>query len=90
MPPLRRVPWPLAVRSKPSVALATFQPSPAGPTRMSSPTRTPDRNTSLNDEAPLICRIGRISTPGASIGIRNMVSPACLATSRSVRASSSP
>ena len=52
--------------------------------------RTSVKNTSLNDAPPDICRIGRTSTPGASIGTMKAVMPACFGTSGSVRAISSP
>ena len=48
------------------------------PRRSRSGTRTSVRNTSLNDEPPLICRIGRTSMPGVSIGTRNAVRPTVL------------
>ena len=69
---------------------ATFQPSPTAPSRSVSGIRTSVKKTSLNEAPPLICRIGRTSTPGASIGTRKAVSPACLATDESVRQISSP
>ena len=46
--------------------------------------------TSLKCASPEICRSGRTLTPSASIGSTNIVSPRCLGTSGSVRASSSP
>ena len=88
LPPRR--PWPLVSRSKPRMVSATFQPSPTSPMRMSSPTRTPVRNTSLNEAPPVICRIGRTSSPGASSGTMNAVIPACLGTSGSVRQMANP
>ena len=48
------------------------------------------KKTSLKLDPPLIWRIGRISTPGASIGTRNAVSPRCRAWAGSLRAISSP
>ena len=52
---------------------------------MSSESSTPSRYTSLNELPPVICRIGRTVTPGACIGTRKTVSPACLAADESVR-----
>ena len=43
--------------------------------------RTSEKNTSLNDEPPDICRIGRIVTPGLSISSMNAVIPWCFGTS---------
>ena len=45
---------------------ATCQPWPTSPSRASSGTPTSVKNTSLKPAPPLICRIGRICTPGAS------------------------
>ena len=55
-------------RSKPSVAIATFQPSPTGPSAFSFAVRAPSKNTSLNSALPVIWRSGRTSMPGWSIG----------------------
>ena len=52
-------------RSFMRVVMATRQPSPAGPTRIESGTRTLSKNTSLNSASPVICTSGRTSTPGA-------------------------
>ena len=92
-PPTRDPPPPPSPewsRSKPSVVSATFQPSPTGPSRIESGTRTSLKNTSLNDDPPLICLMGRISMPGRSIGMMNAVMPLCLTTSTSLRAINSP
>ena len=51
-------------RSKPSVAIATFQPSPTGPSAFSFAVRAPSKNTSLNSALPVIWRSGRTSMPG--------------------------
>jgi hypothetical protein len=48
-----------------SVVSATRQPSPTAPSRFSSGTVTSLKKTSLKPDAPLICRIGRTSMPGA-------------------------
>ena len=63
MPP----PLPMVARSFISVVSAQRQPSFTAPTRFSSGTRTSLKNTSLKSDAPLICLIGRISTPCASM-----------------------
>ncbi len=44
----------------------------------------------MNELPPVICRIGRTVTPGASIGTRNIVRPACLAADGSVRVTATP
>ena len=90
-PPTRLLPEPSEwSRSKPSVVRATRQPSPTAPSRMESRMRTSVKNTSVNDAPPLICRIGRISMPGRSIGTMNAVMPWCLGTRTSVRRSARP
>src|SRR5690606_14501063 len=55
---------PMAPRSYIRVAMATCQPTSTSPSRFSSGTRTPSRNTSLKSAPPVICRNGRTSTPG--------------------------
>ena len=52
--------------------------------------RTSVRNTSLNVCPPVISMIGRISTPGASIGQMKYETPLCLAASGLVRAMRMP
>ena len=52
-----------------SVALATAQPSPRGPTICVIGTRTSVKNTSLNSARPVIVFSGRTSMPGVFIGI---------------------
>ena len=66
------------------------QPPPTGPTAASASSATSSKKTSLNSGSPEIWRSGRIVTPGASIGTRNIVRPLCFGTSGSVRASSIP
>src|SRR5579875_2563856 len=73
-----------------STVSAVPQPLPTPPTTASASRRTSSRNTSLNSASPEIWRSPRTVTPGASIGTMNIVSPRCLGTSGSVRASSSP
>ena len=73
-----------------SVVSAVPQPPPTGPIAASASSATSSKNTSLNSGSPEIWRSGRIVTPGASIGTRNIVRPLCLGTSGSVRASSIP
>ena len=69
---------------------ATPQPSFSGPMRFSTGTSTSSRNTSLNSHSPVICRRGRTSTPGASIGITSIEIPLCGAAFGSVRTSAIP
>ena len=93
-PPVRAAPPSSPVsdlsRSNPSVVRATFHPSPSPPSRNESGILTSLKKTSLNEDPPLICRIGRISIPGASIGTRNAVIPRCFRASGSERAINSP
>ena len=77
-------------RSNMSVVSAVVQPLPTPPTTASGSSGTSSKKTSLNSASPEICRSPRTVTPGASIGTMNIVSPLCLGTSASVRASSSP
>ena len=44
----------------------------------------------MKEVPPVIWRIGRTVTPGASMGTRKTVSPACLAESGSVRVTATP
>ena len=62
--------WPSveAPRSKASVPIATFQPSPGWPTTFPASLRAPSKKTSLNSESPVSWRIGRTSIPGWRIG----------------------
>ena len=57
-----------APRSNSSVAFAIRQPSPGAPTTLPSAVRAPSKNTSLNSDVPVSCRIGRTVTPGCRIG----------------------
>ena len=57
---------------------------------MSSETRTSSRNTSLKLAPPVICRMGRTVTPGASSFTMNAVMPACLAPVESLRQMAKP
>ena len=77
-------------RSKPSAVSRTRQPPPGSPSRLASGTRAPSRKTSLNSAPPVTCLIGRTSTPGWRMGNQKNVSPWCLGTSQSERATSSP
>ena len=47
-------------------------------------------NTSLKCDSPVICLIGRTSTPSWRIGKKKNEIPRCLGTSQSVRATSIP
>ena len=51
---------------------------------------TPSRNTSLNSLSPVIWRSGRISTPGARIGIASIEIPRCGGAPGSVRTRAIP
>ena len=81
---------PTASRSFISVVIATFQPAPGAPSRCASGTRRSVKNTSLKFDAPDIWWIGRTSTPGACMSMKNAVSPACFCTFGSLRVSSRP
>ena len=87
---LLAAPEPTEARSDISVVRTARHPLPGSPTRLASGTRTSVRKTSLNSASPVICLSGRTSTPGVSIGSRNIVRPWCLGTSGSVRAISWP
>ena len=50
-------------------------------------TTTSSRNSSQNSAWPVICVIGRTSTPGERMSTSSMEIPRCLATPLSVRAS---
>ena len=62
--------WPSvdAPRSNASVPFATRQPSPGSPTMFAASVRAPSKNVSENSAVPVICGIGRISTPFCFIG----------------------
>ena len=90
MPPsLGAAPPPIDTRSFISVVVATFQPSPTSPIRSVSGIATSVRKTSLNSASPVACRSGLTSTPGTVMSQAKYVSPWCLGTSGSVRATSS-
>ena len=93
--PRRSTGWTRTARSRgraraPAWSARPPSPRAASPTTWSTGTRAPDKNTSLNDAQPFICRSGRTSTPGWRIGKAKNVMPLCLGTSGSVRASSMP
>ena len=68
--------WPpLAPRSKVSVSIAIFQPSPSRPIRQSAGTRASRKNVCVKPYSPVSLRIGRVSMPGVCIGIRKYDSP---------------
>ena len=67
-----RIPTP---RSKARVASATRQPSLTSPTTRSASVRAPSKNTSLNSEVPVICRMGRTSTPALVHGDEKIGEP---------------
>ena len=77
-------------RSLPRVVLATDQPSFSPPITCSTGTSMPSRKTSLNSRSPVICWIGRTSTPSAPIGIASMVIPRLGRAEGSVRTRAIP
>ena len=83
-------PSPIVTRSNISVVSAVPQPPLTSPQTASAGSLTSSKKTSLNSASPEIWRSPRTVTPGASIATINIVSPLCLGTSASVRASSSP
>ena len=80
----------MATRSFMSIAMAQRQPSSISPMRHESGTRTSVKNTSLKPDPPLICLIGRTSTPGAWKSTMNIVMPRCFGFSGLVRAMIAP
>ena len=80
VPPLR------AARSNPRVVRATRQPSLTSPSRALSGTATSVEEDLVERGPPVICRRGRTSTPGVSMGRRNAVMPPCFGAAGSVRA----
>ena len=62
-------------RSKDSVTMVTRQPSFSSPTRLATGTRTSFKNSSANSVVPPMVRKGRISMPGASMGMISQVMP---------------
>ena len=62
-------------RSKDSVTMVTRHPSFSSPTRLATGIRTSLRNSSANSVVPSMVRSGRISMPGASIGMISQVMP---------------
>ena len=73
-----------------SVVRVTFQPLPTSPTTLEAGMRTSDRNTSLKWATPCAWTSGRISIPGERMSTTKKVSPSCLGTSGSVRATRMP
>ena len=57
--------------------MVTRQPSFSSPTRLATGMRTSLRNSSANSVEPAMVRSGRISMPGASIGMISQVMPRC-------------
>ena len=71
--------WPeLPTRSCPSAPIDTSQPLLSSPSRSPTGIFTSVKNTSQNNESPVISRIGRISMPGDSMSTMNAVMPSCL------------
>ncbi len=77
-------------RSFVSTLMPTPQPPCSGPSRRSAGSWTSVKNTSSNSAPPVICRSGRISMPGRSIGQRKNEMPSCLAASGLLRAMRMP
>ena len=67
--------------------MAIFQPSPRLPSRFSLGTITSSRKSSQNSAWPVICVIGRMSTPADCMSTISIEMPLCLGPSVSVRAS---
>ena len=72
------------------VVRVTFHPPPTSPTTLSAGMRTSDRKTSLKWATPWAWTRGRISMPGERMSTMKNVSPSCLGTSGSVRATRMP
>ena len=79
-----------APRSYTSIVRATRQPSSTSPMRSASGMTTSSKNSSQKSAPPLIRRITRRVTPGASTGTPNHVRPRCLGTPQFVRVRHSP
>ncbi|MOA03298.1 hypothetical protein D3C78_1227970 [compost metagenome] len=62
-------------RSKPSRAMAIFQPSPGAPTMLSAAVSASSKNTSLNSLVPVICWIGCTRMFAWCIGTRKKDRP---------------
>ena len=77
---------PMCPRSFVSTLMPTPQPPCNGPSNRSAGSETSVKNTSSNSADPVICRSGRTSIPGRSIGHRKNEMPSCLRASGSVRA----
>ena len=77
-------------RSKSSVEATWYQPRCSGPTRCSIGMRTSWSSTSESWRSPARFSIGRISTPGVSIGRAKVERPRCFGAPGSVRAASQP
>ena len=67
--------------------MAIFQPSPRSLSRFSLGTTTSSRNSSQNSAWPVICVIGRTSTPGERMSTISIEMPRCFGPVSSVRAS---
>jgi len=72
-------------RSKPSVVIATFQPSLTPPTTLATGQWASVKKTSQNSPPPSGCTMRRGSTPGWFIGHNRYEMPLCLDASGSVR-----
>jgi hypothetical protein len=86
---------PMESRSAVRAVWRTLQPSSSSPTRLAAGTQALVKKTSLKWVSPLICLMGRMSTPcclSPSIlnGKKKKLRPRCLGTSQFVRAMSRP
>ena len=81
---------PIETRSFISVVMAVLHPWPTSPSTAPGSRRQPSKKTSLNLDAPVIWRRGRISMPGRDMSTMNMVIPAWRELPGSDRASSMP
>ena len=58
------------IRSLAKVVTATRHPPFTSPTTIAAGIRTSSKNTSQNSRSPVICRMGRTSTPGERMSSR--------------------
>ncbi len=59
--------------------MATIQPSPSPPRRLSTGIEASLKKTSLNISSPDMSRMGRASMPGVCMSMMKAVMPSCLA-----------
>ncbi len=78
------------LRSTDSTVMAQAQPSPSAPIRLASGITASVKKVSLKSALPVICRIGRTSTPRVFMSTTKKVRPSCLGTAPLERASRMP